>query len=361
MDTNVTLQTNCDLQEAPKTSPTKDNNKKALKNGEGSPSSLSDDSDIEVELVNQIHHNTKEDTPDEEDSTSTFFQRYFSNQSNSLPSRLASNYARRLSQCREEDEDEEKKDIVPSSMSTISGSDKSLSESSSGSKTSVIDTITGPTHKFVITKTKTSEIKEETKPAEETKPDESTKELSEAAKIFANRKQYGQANTVHGIPGYDPRRPPASSLFKSPLQSPHYDAKFFDSSLIELKSETSSIVDCSTITEDIWVKRTDLEAKKVSLLIFIKNKKIQQTKIPLTLFPFGVSSTRDVSLLFLYSSHSSIIPCLQNLCQSTFIHLVIDLLLFFILSLFFNASFTLFLFYFYATKIKALCHNVSGS
>lgn len=257
MDTNDTLQTNCDLQEASNTSPAKDPTKKTPKNGE---SSTSDDSDIENDLVTNIQHS---DFKEEEDRNS-FFYRYFSNHSNSLPARLAVNYARRLSQCREEDEDEEKKDVVPSNMSTISGSDKSLSESSSGSKTSVIDTISGPTHKFVITKTKTSEIKEEPKPtAEETK-----KELSEAAKLFAGRKEYRQANTVLGVPGYDPKRPPVSSIFQSPLQSPHYDSNFFDSSLIEIKSQSTSTVDNCT-NEDIWVKRRDLEANMVSTLTFI--------------------------------------------------------------------------------------------
>lgn len=274
MDSKVKLQNNCDLQETSKNTSNAIPSSAKATNGEGSVTSCSDDSDIEPDLVSTINHNAefslatlKEAAYVEDDGNFSFFQRYFSNHSNSLPSRLAVMNSRRLSQCREEDEDEEKKDLVPSNMSTISGSDMSLSESSSGSKTSVIDTVSGPTHTFVIVKTKTSEVKE---PTEESVPPGKDptppKQLSEAAKIFASRKQYKQSNTVHGIPGYEPKRPPVSLLFRSPLQSPHYDSKFFDSSLIEMKSQTSSssTVDISTSIEDIWVKRADTHEKKVS-------------------------------------------------------------------------------------------------
>lgn len=227
----------------------------SVKNGSSFGSASDDDSDIESDLVSTINYNTISSlaalkdaiqAENESDNCGTFFQRYFQNHSSSLPSRNAITY-RRLSQCREEDEDEEKKDLkdpVPSSsnISTISGSDKSLSESSSGSKTSVIDTVSGPTHKFTITK---------------------TKQPSEAAKNFANRK-YHPANTVN-FPPTDTKKPSVYSIFKSPLVSPHYDQKFFDSSLIEMKSQTSS---SSTIdygsAEDIWVKRPGTDLKRVS-------------------------------------------------------------------------------------------------
>lgn len=231
-----------------------------VKNGSSFGSASDDDSDIESDLVSTINYNTisslaalKDVIQKERDSDNngSFYQRYFQSHSGSLPSRNVLTY-RRLSQCREEDEEEEKKDLkdpVPSSsnMSTISGSDKSLSESSSSSKTSVIDTVTGPTHKFVITK---------------------TKQPSEAAKNFANRK-YHPANTVN-FPPTDTKKPSVYSIFKSPLVSPHYDQKFFDSSLIEMKSQTSS---SSTIdygsAEDIWVRRPGADLKRVSLYVFI--------------------------------------------------------------------------------------------
>lgn len=235
------------------------------KNGSTSLSSTSDDdSDIESDLVSAVNYHTISSLsslkmlPSSEDATGNFFHRYFPHHSSSLPSRMAVGN-RRLSQCREEDEDEEKKDMrdpVPSSsnISTISGSDKSLSESSSGSKASVIDTVTGPTHKFVITKAKQHVDKEK---KEEKQP-------CDIAKNFAAMREYRQSNTVN-FPPTDTKRPSVYNVFRSPIQSPHYDYRFFDSSLIEMKSQTSS---SSTIdygsTEDIWVKRTPADLKRVS-------------------------------------------------------------------------------------------------
>nr|ANT47201.1 5'-AMP-activated protein kinase subunit gamma-2 [Dastarcus helophoroides] len=238
---------------------------------------------IEADLVSTIHYNTlnslaalkdslQQQTREDTFDSGGFIQRYFQSHSNSLPSRMAVP-SRRLSQCREEDEEEERKDDkVPSSdIATIMGSDKSLSESSTSSKTSVIDTVTGPTHKFVITKTKPLPA-EETKNADETAKENKTtpivgekKQPSEAAKIFASRRQYRQANTVHGIP--DSNRPSVYNLFRSPLQSPHYDSRFFDSSLIEMKSHTSSssTIDAIGSNEDIWVKREVIPNKREQL------------------------------------------------------------------------------------------------
>lgn len=222
---------------------------------------VEEESDLEEEVPSPttIKHNTitsltalKQMLRAYGDSTNpSFFQNYFQNHTNSLPSRSVVN-CRRLSQCREEDEEEDKKDQhVPSSdLTTISGSDKSLSESSSGgSKSSVIDTVTGPTHKFVITK---------------------TKQPSEAATNFArNSRKYQQANTVHFPTDSKSNRPSVYSIFgkSSAITSPHYDRKFFDSSLIEMKSQTSSssTIDCDG-AEDIWVKRTPAQ-KKVKLFL----------------------------------------------------------------------------------------------
>lgn len=224
----------------------------------------SDDSDIESELVNNIKHHTVpsisafkdmlQNSEEDVDRNGSFFQQYFHNHSNTLPSRNVL-VPRRLSQCREEDEEEDKLPI--SDLATISGSDKSLSESSSGSKTSVIDTITGPTHKFVITKTKQPPDGSDSGKSKDT----NSKEPSEAAKLFAKRSRYVQSNTVH-FPTTDIKRPSVYSFFN---RAPHYDSKFFDSSLIEMKSQTSS---ASTLemgsNDDIWVRRAPTDVKKVS-------------------------------------------------------------------------------------------------
>lgn len=169
---------------------------------------------------------------------------------------------------------------MPLSNEQISGSDKSLSASSTSSKTSVIDTVTGPTHKFVIVKTKEtpSTTPKETLPGSvNTKPTKDNtsfaleaskkRHMAEVAKIFASRKNYKQNNTVGAVPSQT-QRLAAYSIFsgKSPLASPHYDTKFFDSSLIELRSQNSSTstVDCADVSEDIWVKRPVPEKTKVS-------------------------------------------------------------------------------------------------
>lgn len=228
----------------------------------------SDDSDIENDLVNNIKHHTissisafkdmVQNSEEDIDKNGSFIQQYFQH-SSTLP--LRNPYvSRRLSQCREEDEEEEKGPI--SDLATISGSDKSLSESSSGSKTSVIDTITGPTHKFVITKTKQpSDGGDRGKSKEK---DTSTKKPSEAAKGFVRKGRYVQSNTVH-FPTTDSKRPSVYSLFN---RAPHYDSKFFDSSLIEMKSQTSSATTLDIgSNEDIWVRRPQGDLKKVSYFL----------------------------------------------------------------------------------------------
>ncbi|VEN51878.1 unnamed protein product [Callosobruchus maculatus] len=296
MDSDVTLRHQT---ASPSSAPTSPTSAKKAPNGSvpaptAPPSSDDSDLDIEDDLISAIQHKAD----DEEVVCGGFLQRYFSNHSNSLPSRLAV-ASRRLSQCREEDEEEERlRDQVPSSnMSTISGSDKSLSESSTGSKTSVIDTVTGPTHKFVIVKTKSADARNDLSPTGDrtsgagdageesgTGSERSvdakkggtgytdTRKLSEAAKIFASRRQYRQANTVHGVPSQEEsRRPTADSIFvRSPLQSPHYDTKFFDSSLVEIKSRTSSssTVDNCGSAEDIWVRRNRKEIERRSRVNF---------------------------------------------------------------------------------------------
>ncbi|XP_050309595.1 5'-AMP-activated protein kinase subunit gamma-2 isoform X2 [Anthonomus grandis grandis] len=238
----------------------------------------SDDSDYEDNLKEVIQS---------EDTGSSFFQRYFQNHSNSLPSRLMGVNPRRLSQCMEEDEDDDKKTDQSNAVpSNTFGSEKSLSESSTSSKTSVIDTVTGPTHKFVIVKTKqqTPEELEVTASNDDAvdegpivvtpekniakklqfdlilKSEESKrKHMSEVAKIFASRQSYRQSNTVGAVPTQT-KRLPAYQIFN---KSPHYDSRFFDSSLIEIKSQEagSSKVEGSE-AEEVWVKRPEAEKKK---------------------------------------------------------------------------------------------------
>lgn len=73
----------------------------------------------------------------------------------------------------------------------------------------------------------------------------------------------------------DPPSYSSSMIFSktSPLPSPHMDKKFFDSNLIEIKSQASSTstLDYSSSTEDIWVRRIDFvqeRKRRVSNFLF---------------------------------------------------------------------------------------------
>lgn len=78
------------------------------------------------------------------------------------------------------------------------------------------------------------------------------------------------------FPATDPPTYSSSMTFSrtSPLPSPHLDKRFFDSSLIEMKSQASS---SSTIdydsTEEIWVRRLDQSLDKKRKVIFSISKK----------------------------------------------------------------------------------------
>lgn len=77
------------------------------------------------------------------------------------------------------------------------------------------------------------------------------------------------------FPATDPPTYSNSMTFSrtSPLPSPHFDKRFFDSSLIEMKSQASS---SSTLdydsTEEVWVRRVDFvqeRKRKVSVISFL--------------------------------------------------------------------------------------------
>ncbi|XP_025829905.1 5'-AMP-activated protein kinase subunit gamma-2 isoform X2 [Agrilus planipennis] len=266
------------------TRPQDANSKSSPSEGSKKVYDSSDESDIDSDLVSTINTNNaaynvlkdimQDQGADEDfDLNGTFFSHYFQNHMNNLPVRnVVNTYGRRLSECREEEEEEqekndtsEKDDSVDLPKNNNSGSEKSLSEaSSSGSKCSVIDTVSGPTKKFVITKPKQSKL--EKNHLQYSSFDGGTsKKPSEAAKIFAKRKEYRQSNTVHFPTSDESKRPSVYSLFsRTPsLQSPHYDRRFFDQSLIEMRSQTSSTstLDCGSTDDDIWVRRSQGDAK----------------------------------------------------------------------------------------------------
>lgn len=228
------------------------------------------------DLVNAINYNTitslaalkdiiqgdSNDTPE----TDSFFQHYFMNHCNNLSSRNSSSNSpfpfterRRLSQCREEDEDDERKEgeHLPSAESsdsdseiTSQGSFNTLSkdgdddgkvitdvgqsvddcvdsEGKSPSKRMVI----GARHKFLVT----------------------TAETPRPTIVERVLRAHRNAHTVHfGTRGAEEQRPNVRNIF--PGQNLHHDKNYFDSSLIEIRS---TVDDELTSVEDIWIKRAD--------------------------------------------------------------------------------------------------------
>lgn len=210
-------------------------------NGEKTPSPAEDDDEEDVDdLVNQINYNTitslaalKEILGHDSRTSSedvSWFQHYFLHHVTRLPSR--SQYpGRRLSECPEEDETA----TDPGEASKPDDDNDSSSETSS-STTSSSDEDEDEESK--------AESKEETSPASSAPP------------------------TPKRNPSLTPDTPPLSPRTLSRGTSPHLDKRFFDSSLIEMKSQASS---SSTIdndsTEEVWIRRVDpdtVRRKRVS-------------------------------------------------------------------------------------------------
>lgn len=184
------------------------------------------------------------DTPEADN----FFQHYFMNHCNTLSSRNSVSGSpfpfaerRRLSQCREEDEDE--REPPPSAVSsrasfsrerTISEADEALDESEPRKRT-----VMGARHKFLVTPTK---------------PPLTPMER-------ALRTQVHNSHTVHfGTKGAEEQRPSVRSIFAG--ENLHRDKAYFDSSLVEIRSTADGV---TASNEDIWVKRTDV--KPVSYIL----------------------------------------------------------------------------------------------
>ena len=85
------------------------------------------------------------------------------------------------------------------------------------------------------------------------------------AQAFDFNKNYKMSNTIQ-IPVTETyNRPTARSLFNrlSPMPSPHLDRRFFDSSLVEMRSLASSTSTLADSLEDIWIRRYDFSDSKV--------------------------------------------------------------------------------------------------
>ncbi|CAG9558661.1 unnamed protein product [Danaus chrysippus] len=258
---------------------TKDECENANMEPNGSDSGSSTDSE---DLVNAMNYNTitslaalkdilqgdNNDTPE----TDSFFQHYFMNHCNNLSSHNANSptsfpYSerRRLSQCREEDEDDEKKDFhhhypngspgtksekTSQTSNSASSKDHDMSidnylqketseeQSLSDNKDDVSEIdpskrmVMGAKHKFLVTK---------------------AEQVPQNIFERALRTKVNNSHTVHfGTKGAEEQRPSVRAIFTG--QNLHRDKKYFDSSLIEIRSTVDETL---TSSEDIWVKRSD--------------------------------------------------------------------------------------------------------
>ncbi|KAL6261200.1 hypothetical protein P5V15_008725 [Pogonomyrmex californicus] len=268
-----------------------------------------DDSDIEDDLVSAINYNTitslaalkdmLQSSGEDSDGVDSFFHHYFLSHVNRLPSRNQTHspypWGRRLSECREEDEYEteegknvdnpsvidskkdasktqgDKADSVSSKTSKASSpssSEKSSSEkidekslatssvsdakpSSPSLTTTTTTTTTTATTTVATTSSTTTTVSGRFTTSTVTSPTSTTKPP------LRRRHTTGPGMT---FPATDPPSYSTSMTFSrtSPLPSPHFDKRFFDSSLIEMKSQASST---STLdydsTEEVWVRRMD--------------------------------------------------------------------------------------------------------
>lgn len=187
------------------------------------------------DLVNAINYNTitslaalKEilgkDSRTSADDTN-WFQHYFLHHVNRLPSR--SQYAgRRLSECPEEDE---------------TNADSTVNNITNNTTTNSVDNTNNSTT-----------------PTTPTTPGDQNS---------------SQPTSPKRNPSLTPDTPPTSPRTLSRGTSPHFDKRFFDTSLVEMKSQASS---SSTIdydsTDEIWVRRTDADTarrKRVSVFILL--------------------------------------------------------------------------------------------
>ncbi|XP_076646407.1 SNF4/AMP-activated protein kinase gamma subunit isoform X1 [Halictus rubicundus] len=307
-----------DKTEASKTELTKTVEPETKKEDQTKNDDTTDDSDIEDDLISAINYNTitslaalkdmLQSSGENSDGVDSFFHHYFLSHVNRLPSRNQTHspypWGRRLSECREEDEYETEEALHPlvwgwqwrpdkgknvdatpaentgskndvsktedaedkmenasSKASSPSASEKSSSEridqKSIGSSVSEvkITAATTPTTTAVSTATTTTVIATTTTSRFTTCT--VTSPTSTSKPPLRRRHTTGPGMT---FPATDPPTYSTSMTFSrtSPLPSPHLDKRYFDSSLIEMKSQASS---SSTLdydsTEEVWVRRVD--------------------------------------------------------------------------------------------------------
>ncbi|XP_051165788.1 5'-AMP-activated protein kinase subunit gamma-2 isoform X2 [Leptopilina boulardi] len=267
-----------------------------LKNDEQSSTTknddTTDDSDIEDDLVSAINYNTitsltalkdmLQSSGEDSDGVDSFFHHYFLSHVNRLPSRNQTHspypWGRRLSECREEDEyeteegknlecpEEKEVNLKQSKEELLSSqeSQESTSENIPSKTASPLSSENSSSEKIDQKSNQTTSSTSEPK----TLPTSSRFTTSTVTSPTATKPPLRRRHTTGPgmtFPATDPPTYSSSMTFlkTSPLPSPHLDKRFFDSSLIEMKSQASS---SSTLdydsTEEVWVRRIDLGQDK---------------------------------------------------------------------------------------------------
>ncbi|XP_033211898.1 uncharacterized protein LOC117169575 [Belonocnema kinseyi] len=247
-----------------------------------------DDSDIEDDLVSAINYNTitslaalkdmLQSSGEDSEGVDSFFHHYFLSHVNRLPSRNQTHspypWGRRLSECREEDEYETEEGKYPETsnekhailklskieMLITQESQDQTSESIPSKTSSPSSSENSSSEKIDQKSNATTSSISESKPLPATSRFTTSTVTSPTATKPPLRRRH-TAGPGMTFPATDPPTYSSSMTFSkiSPLPSPHLDKRFFDSSLIEMKSQASS---SSTLdydsTEEIWVRRLDL-------------------------------------------------------------------------------------------------------
>lgn len=172
---------------------------------------------------------------------------------------------RRLSECKEEDEDDEK---VSSPLPNLNGScGIQINGNTNGNTT----TVTGTTRQFIVTKTEEFPDKSPfvSVPVPKQSPNvpvsaEPRAEIKELKHLTPKQ----NSQTIH-FPCTSPIKPTVQSLFTQ--LNPHLDRKFFDTSLIEIRekavdSDSSLVATILPILDDVWIKRDVVVKPAVSCL-----------------------------------------------------------------------------------------------
>lgn len=205
---------------------------------------------------------------------------------------------RRLSQCKEEENEEEESGTVNSALVSMKKSTSLNTDSSTGEKglfsdygkddvkkdeeedevivdqePEKIEELKVPVSRFTVTKTEPKDKGKETVVTEKPLPSPKVTQLrTGVAHMLRNSTAKQNSQTIH-FPCSTPvqNRVSVQSMFE-----PHLDKRYFDSSLVEIRSMNDSTqtvnedpndsVDGGSGGDDIWVKRSEKAAADVSLL-----------------------------------------------------------------------------------------------